>query len=154
MLTELEKIELGLFERIYTIGNVRRNNQYSLVNKEGYYITEVGEQIGYRYEVIKIIDQGAFGQVVKCEDWKYSQRPSVAVKITKNKKFDIDNAVVEIKFLTKLRDGRQSKNIDLEGCDRIVEILDSFKFRQHYIIVFENLNINLYKYMKVNKMNP
>lgn len=60
-LTEFEKIELGIYERIYTIGKVRRQNQYSIADKEGYYLTSVGEQLGYRYEVIKIVDQGAFG---------------------------------------------------------------------------------------------
>jgi hypothetical protein len=34
-LTELEKIELGLYSRIYTIGKIRRINQYSLADGEG-----------------------------------------------------------------------------------------------------------------------
>lgn len=61
VLSEFEKIEVGLQERIYTIGRVRRQNQYSLVNKDGYYSCSIGEHLGYRYEVIKVLDQGAFG---------------------------------------------------------------------------------------------
>ena len=60
-LTELEKIEIGIHDKIYTIGNVRRHSQYQLADKDGYYLTQVGEQLGYWYEVVRIIDQGAFG---------------------------------------------------------------------------------------------
>jgi hypothetical protein len=42
----------------------------------------------------------------------------VAAKIGKNKKFDVDNANVEIAFLQKLKDG--AGNPDTEGKDRIV----------------------------------
>ena len=38
-----------------------------------------------------------------------------------------------------------------EGRERIVEFLDSFKFRQHVVIIFEHLHYNLYRYMKCNK---
>ena len=50
----------------------------------------------------------------------------VAVKISKNKKFDVDNANVEIRILKKLRDGYTD---DPEGKDCIVDFLESFKFR-------------------------
>jgi hypothetical protein len=69
----------------------------------------------------------------------------VAAKIGKNKKFDVDNANVEIRLLKKLMEGES------EGRERIVEFLDSFKFRQHVVIIFEHLHYNLYRYMKCNK---
>jgi len=62
-------------------------------------MAQVDEQLGYRYEITKVIDNGAFGQVVQCVDMKDPNRRIVAAKIGKNKKFDIDNANVEIKFL-------------------------------------------------------
>ena len=34
-LTEFEKIEMTMHERIYTVGKVRRHNQYQLADKEG-----------------------------------------------------------------------------------------------------------------------
>ena len=77
----------------------------------------------------------------------------VAAKIGKNKKFDIDNANVEVTLLKKLRDSEKKDCTDFEGKDRIVTYLESFKFRQHVVIIFEFLNFNLYKYMKVNKLN-
>jgi len=65
-LTEFEKIEIkhGSFERIYTVGRVRRQQQHSLTDHEGHYKVLFGEQIGYRYEVTDVIDNGAFGQVI------------------------------------------------------------------------------------------
>ena len=69
----------------------------------------------------------------------------MAAKIGKNKKFDDDNANVEIRLLKKLMEGES------EGRERIVEFLDSFKFRQHVVIIFEHLHYNLYRYMKCNK---
>ena len=76
----------------------------------------------------------------------------VAAKISKNKKFDVDNADVEIRILDKLAVGN---SLDNEGKDCLVEYIDSFKFRQHVVIIFECLGYNLYKYQKINKRyNP
>lgn len=72
----------------------------------------------------------------------------VAAKISKNKKFDVDNANVEIKIVKKLQQGNRFDN---EGKDCLVEFIDSFKFRQHVIMIFECLSYNLYKYQKMNK---
>jgi hypothetical protein len=87
----------------------------------------VGEQLGYRYEVTKIIDQGAFGQVVCCIDYKDPKQKMVAAKLGKNKKFDVDNANVEIKILRSLQE--EIQDADNEGHGKIVEYFDSFKFR-------------------------
>ena len=75
-----------------------------------------------------------------CFDMKEGGR-SVAVKISKNKKQEVDNAVVEARLLARIN----SKDPDKYG---IVKMLDSFHFRRHYIIVFELLDINLYRYIK------
>lgn len=75
----------------------------------------------------------------------------MAAKISKNKKFDVDNANVETKLLTKINSTYNST--DIEGANRIVKMLDHFKFRQHVIIVFEYLYLNLYNYQKENKRN-
>ena len=61
---------MGMYERIYTIGKVRRQNQYQIADKDGQYLIRIGEHLGYRYEVVKLIDKGAFGQVIKCIDYK------------------------------------------------------------------------------------
>jgi len=50
----------------------------------------------------------------------------VAAKISKNKKFDVDNACVEIRLLNKIFKGN---DFDNEGKDCLVEFYNSFKFR-------------------------
>ena len=65
----------------------------------------------------------------------------MAVKISKNKKQDTDNASVEAKLLARIL----GKDPDKYG---IVKMFDSFFFRRHFIIAFELLDINLYKYIK------
>lgn len=37
---------------------------------EGFYKVVEGDHLEYRYEVIKLIDKGAFGQALKCYDHK------------------------------------------------------------------------------------
>ena len=78
----------------------------------------------------------------------------VAIKIGKNKKFDVDNAQVEIRLLKLLMKPEEDEE-DLhnaQGRDRISEYYDSFNFRQHVLIVLEYLHFNLYRYLKVNKL--
>ena len=140
-LTPFEMTELTSYDFIYTVGSVRVQSMRQVANgKDGFYKAEVGEQLGYRYLVDKIIDAGAFGQVVRCIDMKDSGRP-LAIKISKSKKSETDNARVEAKLLKRIL----GKDPDKYG---IVKMFDSFYFRRHFIIVFELLDINLYKYIK------
>jgi len=92
-------------------------------------MTRVGEQLGYRYEIKKIIDKGSFGQVVCCIDRADPNGKVVAAKIGKNKKFDVDNANYEIKILKQLNEDISDDCDDKEGQNRIVKFLDSFSFR-------------------------
>lgn len=86
-----EKTELVQFDQIYTVGSFRRQTLQEIADVEGYYRVRLGEQIGYRYLVSEIVDKGAFGQVVKCVDLK-EQGKEVALKISRNKQFDVDNS--------------------------------------------------------------
>ena len=85
--------------------------------------------MGYRYLVKKVIDKGSFGQVVACIDCADPNQRTIAAKIGKNKKFDVDNANIEIKFLSQLNDVDKHECADIEGHDRIVKFKDSFNFR-------------------------
>ncbi len=116
------------FDQIYTIGSYRRETLQEIGDSEGYYRVRVGENLGYRYLVSDIVDKGAFGQVVKCLDYKENGR-EVALKISRNKKFDVDNAQVEYKILQNLK---QKDPTDKYG---VVRILDKFPFRKHVILV-------------------
>ena len=71
---------------------------------------------------------------------KDSRKP-LAIKISKHRKQETDNARVEAKLLKRIL----GKDPDKYG---IVKMIDSFYIRRHYIIVFELLDINLYRYIK------
>ncbi len=71
-------------------------------DRDGYFVPKIGEQLGYRYQVMDIVDKGAFGQVVKAIDLKTCGK-EVAIKISRNKKFDLDNSKVETKILERLK---------------------------------------------------
>lgn len=71
----------------------------------------------------------------------------VAVKVSRNKKFDVDNAQVEVRILERL------KSKDPTDKYGIVRIMDKFQFRKHMVLVFELLDINLYKYMRSDSFN-
>ena len=103
----------------------------------------LGEQLGYRYEVVSVVDQGSFGQVVKCIDHGHPQHRIVAAKISKKDVQDVDNMIVEVRFLQSL-----GKRKDEVGGDRIVEYIEHFKFRGHIIIVFEFLHLNLFRFVR------
>ena len=45
-------------------------NNYGFDRNGGLYNVIQGDHIAYRYEVIKEVDRGAFGQVLKCIDHK------------------------------------------------------------------------------------
>lgn len=139
-LTPFEMTELSTYNCIYAVGSVRVSSMRQLTNRDGFYNARIGEQIGYRYLVEKIIDAGAFGQVLRCIDMKDGGR-IVAVKISKNKKQDTDNASIEARLLNRIL----GKDPDKYG---IVKMYDSFYFRRHFIIVFEHLGMNLYRYIK------
>ena len=101
-LSPFEKGELTQFDTIYAVGSYRRQTLAEVADAEGYYRAIIGEQIGYRYLVADIVDKGAFGQVVKCFDIKDGGK-EVAIKISRNKKFDFDNASVEYRILCAIK---------------------------------------------------
>jgi hypothetical protein len=94
---------------------------------------EMGDQINYRYEVVKKLGRGAFGVVVRCVDHKLLAEgvadgaEQVALKILKNKKKLHKQGKIEIKILEMLRDD------DPEEKRNVVKVLDSFTFRNHVV---------------------
>lgn len=138
-LTPFEKSEIGKYQKIYYVGSVRVRNLSDKVSRDGFYRVKTGEQIAFRYSVVKVIDAGAFGQVCMCIDIKHNV--DVALKLSKNKKSEVENAAVEAKLLKKIL----GEDPDKHG---IVKMLDFFPFRHHFVIVFEFLDKNLYKYIK------
>lgn len=149
-LSKFEKIEIFGFPEVYFFGieadKKRRpydGTQSLFDNDQGGYVFVQHDHIGYRYELLKIIGKGSFGQVVKAYDHKLNEH--VALKIVRNEKRFYRQAQEEIRILEHLR------KQDVHNLMNIIHMFDSFTFRKHMCITFELLSINLYELIKKNK---
>eukprot|EP00826_Nyctotherus_ovalis_P041306 TRINITY_DN4138_c0_g1_i13.p3 TRINITY_DN4138_c0_g1~~TRINITY_DN4138_c0_g1_i13.p3 ORF type:complete len:192 (-),score=61.38 TRINITY_DN4138_c0_g1_i13:1220-1795(-) len=134
-LSDFEKAELLDFEAIYYMGNgiakYNAEKEGGYDDERGDYNTYVGEQVGYRYEIIDILGKGSFGQALKCLDHKTKQ--VVALKIIRSKKKFYHQATVEVKILDYIRQN------DKEDKANMVRMFDYFMFRKHIVRVMVNL---------------
>ncbi|XP_066157920.1 dual specificity tyrosine-phosphorylation-regulated kinase 2-like isoform X2 [Euwallacea fornicatus] len=150
-LTPYEHHEIFNYPQIYFIGaNAKKRpgiignpNNCDYDNDQGSYIHILHDHVGYRYEVLKVIGKGSFGQVVKAYD--HANHMHVALKMVRNEKRFHRQAQEEVRILEHLR--KQDKDNTMN----IIHMLDSFTFRNHMCITFELLSINLYELIKKNK---
>ncbi|XP_075456424.1 dual specificity tyrosine-phosphorylation-regulated kinase 2 isoform X2 [Ascaphus truei] len=110
---------------------------------QGSYVQVPHDHIAYRYEVLKVIGKGSFGQVVKAYDHKLHQH--VALKMVRNEKRFHRQAAEEIRILEHLR--KQDKDYNMN----VIHMLENFTFRNHICMTFELLSMNLYELIKKNK---
>ena len=87
------------------------------------------DHIAFRYEILEIIGKGSFGQVIRALDHKTNTH--VAIKIIRNKKRFLNQAVVELNILDELREK------DADGSHNVIHMLDYMYFRKHLCITFE-----------------
>jgi len=150
-LTPYEQHEIFSYPQIYFIGaNAKKRpgivgtaNNCGYDNEQGSYVHIPHDHVAYRYEVLKVIGKGSFGQVVKAYDHKNHEH--VALKMVRNEKRFHRQAQEEIRILEHLR--KQDKDNTMN----IIHMYDSFTFRNHMCITFELLSINLYELIKKNK---
>lgn len=150
-LTPYEHHEIFNYPQIYFIGaNAKKRpgiignpNNCDYDNDQGSYIHIPHDHVAYRYEVLKVIGKGSFGQVVKAYD--HANHMHVALKMVRNEKRFHRQAQEEVRILEHLR--KQDKDNTMN----IIHMLDSFTFRNHMCITFELLSINLYELIKKNK---
>lgn len=146
-----EQSEIFNYVRVFFVGSQAKKrggviggpNNCGYDDEHGSYQLVAHDHIAYRYEILKVIGKGSFGQVIKAYDHKYQQY--VALKLVRNEKRFHRQADEEIRILDHLR--RQ----DTDGSHNIIHMLDYFNFRNHKCITFELLNINLYELIKKNK---
>ena len=146
-----EKQEILTFPQVYFIGQHAKkregvpggpkNSGYD--DEQGSYQMIVHDHVAYRYEVLKVLGKGSFGQVLKAYDHKTQQH--VALKVVRNERRFHRQANEEIRILEHLR------KQDRENTHNIVHLLDHFTFRNHVCLTFELLSINLYELIKKNK---
>lgn len=102
---------------------------------EGYYRVISGELIINRYLVTKTLGRGVFAAVVRAED--QISKTTVAIKIIRNNETMRTAGQKEIEILKTLN------SADRHDDKHVVRLLDSFDFKNHLCLVFENLGSNL-----------
>ncbi|KAK5581831.1 hypothetical protein RB653_003409 [Dictyostelium firmibasis] len=149
-LTSAEQSEILDYPQIYFTGNTNKKTKFNSQLPNNGYDNDIGEykvverdHIAYRFEVVSILGQGSFCQVVKGYDYKTGEM--VALKILRNQKRFHNQALTEIKILEYL------KTNDPNSTASIVHLNNYFYFRNHLILTFELLSMNLYDFLKVNQ---
>ncbi|CAI2723181.1 unnamed protein product [Schistosoma spindalis] len=150
-LSAYEHHEILNYPHVYFVGHnaKKRNGILGTGNNCGYdddqgsYIHTAHDHVAYRYEILKILGKGSFGQVVKAYDHK--DGVYVALKMVRNEKRFANQATEEIRILEQL------KKQDVDNTRNVVHISEHFTFRGHVCITFELLSINLYELIKRSK---
>ncbi len=125
-----------------------QNNNNGFDRQGGFYKVIIGDHIAYRFEVLKELDRGAFGQVIRCLDHKTKRE--VAVKINKCINVQHNNTCrAEAAIMQRLRDTECDDSLNAYK-GHIVHYIDNFLFRNHYCFVVELLGKNLYADLKEN----
>lgn len=150
-LSTYEHHEIFSYPQVYFVGpnakklqgTVGGPNNCGFDDDQGSYLHTPHDHIAYRYEVLKIVGKGSFGQVIKVLDHKTQEL--VALKMVRNEKRFHRQAQEEIRILEHLKKQDKDNNMN------VVHMLEQFTFRNHICIVFELLSINLYELVKKNK---
>ncbi|KAK3799321.1 hypothetical protein RRG08_048828 [Elysia crispata] len=151
-LTQYERSEIKDFNDIYFMGlmakkigaEVAKVDSAIFDDDENFYKVVPRDHISYRYEVAEKpnLGKGTFGQVIKAFDHK--ERIFVALKLVRNERVYLKQAREELRVLQVLR--KQDPN----GFYNVVLIKEFFMFRNHMVIVFELLGMNLYQVLSKN----
>ncbi|XP_055506795.1 dual specificity tyrosine-phosphorylation-regulated kinase 2 isoform X3 [Leucoraja erinacea] len=150
-LSAFEHHEIFNYPEIYFVGpNAKKrqgvvggSNNSGYDDDQGSYTHVPHDHIIYRYEVLKVIGKGSFGQVVKAYDHKQHQH--IALKMVRNEKRFHRQAAEEIRILEHL------KKQDKDQTMNVIHMLENFTFRNHICMTFELLSMNLYELIKKNK---
>lgn len=144
--------ELYEYDSIYYVGSHARHKHFAVAERpehnygydddRGDYIINTRDHIAFRYEIVKTLGRGSFGQVLQCRDHKTGA--FVAVKLIRNKRRFHHQALVEVRIMEQLAAA------DTSGDGSVVHVLESFTFRNHLCVTMEMLGMNLYEFIKAN----
>ncbi|ODV94505.1 hypothetical protein PACTADRAFT_51327 [Pachysolen tannophilus NRRL Y-2460] len=150
-LNNYEKSEVLRKRNIYFTGKHHLNkpnievldakNNFGFDDNNKNYIIRLGDHINYRYEILKILGNGAFGGVIACRDYKDGK--VVAMKIVKNEMTCSLQAVNEVKILKKIAISSHHTDIPM------IRYFNHFHFRGHMCISTEYLPINLFQVLEL-----
>lgn len=150
-LSAYEHQEILTFPQVYFVGQHAKKRQgipggahnCGYDDDAGSYQMVAHDHVSYRYEILKILGKGSFGQVLKAYDHRTQQH--IALKVVRNEKRFHRQANEEIRILEHLR------KQDRDNTHNIVHLIDHFTFRNHVCLTFELLSMNLYELIKKNK---
>ncbi|OAD01748.1 Ets transcription factor, partial [Mucor lusitanicus CBS 277.49] len=98
-----------------------------------------------RYEILDLMGQGTFGQVVMCKTLQTGEL--VAIKVIKNQFSYHAQGEKEVAILRQLKSRPDDR-------DRFLQLRHSFLFRGHLCAVFELLSISLHKVLSQRPGKP
>jgi dual specificity tyrosine-phosphorylation-regulated kinase 2/3/4 len=131
-LSNYEQNEILSYSEIFYFGlgskkvkNNLNSANFGYDDDRGDYKVVVGDHVAYRFEVVKVLGQGSFGQVLRVLDHKTQQK--LALKIIRNKSRFHKQALVEIEILKFL------KEKDMRGSFSVIHLVDNFMFRKHVV---------------------
>jgi dual specificity tyrosine-phosphorylation-regulated kinase 2/3/4 len=117
-----------------------KGKNFGYDDDKGRYKCVKNDHIYYRYEVLKGLGKGSFGDVVRAYDHK--TKTTVALKIIRNEKRFHKQGRCEVKILDHLR------RHDRDHSNNVVHMKDFFIFRNHLCITFEIMHSDMYSALK------
>ncbi|XP_071392612.1 dual specificity tyrosine-phosphorylation-regulated kinase 4-like [Centroberyx affinis] len=147
-LTVFEREEIKDYTQVWYLGmnakkiqgsrSFPRNSGYD--DEDGYYRMVLKDHLAYRFEVLELIGEGTYGQVLKCRDHKTME--IVALKVIRNQDSFHHEAVAEVEILDALR------KMDKNNTANILHMKEHFYFRSHLCISFELMGKDLHEKIK------
>ncbi|OHT06997.1 Dual specificity tyrosine-phosphorylation-regulated kinase 3 [Tritrichomonas foetus] len=153
-LNSYEIKEIINFQEIFFIGhseskispNSNEATNFGFDDKNHHYRAKIGDHIGFRYEIRAVLGKGAFGQVLRCFDYK--TKTYVALKIIVNTPIMQEQGKIEVSILKTLNE----KEGHDESC--VIKCLDCFVFRNHICVTSEILGSDLYETSRKMRFRP
>uniref|UniRef100_A0A7S4B584 dual-specificity kinase n=1 Tax=Chrysotila carterae TaxID=13221 RepID=A0A7S4B584_CHRCT len=146
LLSEYEQREIAQYPEVHFTGagadKVQADGPQGFADSRGDYKVRIGDHFAYRFEAVRILGRGAFGQVVHAHDHK--EGSDVALKIGRSKKRAREQAAQEIEILQLIISNDPH---DKSSC---VRLLSSFSFRGHACLCLELLSSSLFDLLKGN----
>eukprot|EP00054_Salpingoeca_dolichothecata_P003588 m.27582 g.27582 ORF g.27582 m.27582 type:complete len:586 (+) comp13979_c0_seq1:461-2218(+) len=147
VLTSYELEEVHTYPQIYFVGPSARKitpnedkPNHGMDDEKGRYKCVKNDHVAYRFEILKGLGKGSFGDVVKTYDHK--TKTHMALKIIRNERRFHKQAQSEVKILDLLR--KQDKR----NAHNVIHMNEYFLFRNHLCITFELLHVDLYSALK------
>ena len=144
-LSNYEKIEIFNYSHIYYISKLEYKIQNEIYSKNDKFIIKANDHISYRFQIIKKIGSGTYGNVIKVLDHKHYKYK--AIKIFNNISYISSKKLEKLFYneLTILHILLTKKNKQTHPQELITLFKTDGKFRNHNYIIFKLYGDNLYR---------